>query len=96
MLGQTAKTTSVERLSDLLTPSEPVYPHDLERCAERLRWALEMSDFGLAMMRQNLSRRHPQETPEQIEDRLAEWLATRSDAPAGDGWGRDARHRFDF
>lgn len=87
---------SVERFKDLLVAPDPDSPVDPERCAARLRWALEMSDFGLGMMRQNLARKHPDETPAQLEERLEVWLLRRSDAPEGDGWGVSAGHRFDF
>jgi hypothetical protein len=39
-------------------------------------------------MRQNLRRRHPDESEEAIERRLTEWLHTRPGAEWGDAWGK--------
>jgi hypothetical protein len=52
--------------------------------AERLRFALDMHETGVALMRQNLRRRHPDWSEAQIDERLAEWLATRPGADFGD------------
>jgi len=52
--------------------------------AERLRCALDMHEAGVALMRQNLRRRHPDASEAQIDERLAEWLATRPGAEFGD------------
>jgi hypothetical protein len=54
---------------------------------ERLRLALELHDAGVAMMRQNLRRRHPDADEEEIERRLIEWLHTRPGAEFGDAEG---------
>ncbi len=54
---------------------------------ERLRIALEMADLGIAMMRENLRRRHPGESDDEIERRLVEWLHTRPGAEFGDAEG---------
>lgn len=59
--------------------------------SRRLRQALELFDEGMALMRQNLRRRHPQATEEEIERRLHAWLRTRPGAEHGDGWGRPRR-----
>ena len=56
--------------------------------AERLREAFELYDVGLAMMRQNLRRRHPAEDDAEIEQRLLDWRLHRADAPNGDAVGR--------
>jgi hypothetical protein len=56
--------------------------------AAKLRAALELSDFGLRLMRQNLRRSHPEETEHEIERRLARWLETRPGAESGDAIGR--------
>jgi len=42
--------------------------------AEMLRAALELHDVGVALMRQNLRRRHPDATDERIEELLVTWL----------------------
>jgi len=56
--------------------------------AARLRLALELFEAGERMMRQNLRRRYPDESPEQIERRLSAWLSTRPGAEHGDAEGR--------
>ena len=60
----------------------------LEQQGEQLRQALDMFGFGVAMMRQNLRRRHPSESEAEIDVRLAEWLRTRPGAEFGDAEGR--------
>ncbi|MEE8601302.1 hypothetical protein [Euzebya tangerina] len=54
---------------------------------ERLRSALALHDAGVALMRQNLRRRHPDEDEEQIAARLRAWLRTRPGAEYGDTVG---------
>jgi hypothetical protein len=56
--------------------------------AQRLRIALNLHDFGVAMMRQNLRRRYPVASDKEIEAKLLEWLRTRPGAEYGDGVGR--------
>lgn len=51
-----------------------------EKAASKLRLVLDMQQFGIRMMRQNLIRRHPDESPEQIDARLSGWLAKSPDA----------------
>ena len=46
----------------------------------KLRLVLHMQRFGIRMMRQNLIRRHPDETSKQIDQRLSDWLAYTPDA----------------
>lgn len=58
---------------------------------ERLRTALRLHDDGVALMRQNLRRRRPDASEEQIERELLAWLATRPGAEHGDGVGRPVR-----
>lgn len=55
---------------------------------ERLHLALELFAAGEAMMRQNLRRRFPAASAEEIEDRLVAWLSERPGAESGDGAGR--------
>jgi hypothetical protein len=59
-----------------------------EEATERLRLALELFAAAEAMMRQNLRRRFPQARVQEIEDRLAGWLAERPGAELGDATGR--------
>ena len=47
-------------------------PED-ETDADRLRQAIDMVDFGYDMYRQTLKRRHPEESDETIETRIANW-----------------------
>ena len=54
---------------------------------ERLRLAFDLYEAGEDLMRQNLRRRHPGETAEQIEERLITWLTTRPGAEHGDAPG---------
>ena len=55
---------------------------------EKLQLALEMHEFGCAMMRQNLLRRFPHDTEADRERRFVEWLQTRPGAEHGDALGR--------
>jgi len=54
---------------------------------ERLQLAFDLYDAGEDLMRQNLRRRHPSESAEQIEERLVAWLSTRPGAEHGDAPG---------
>jgi hypothetical protein len=60
---------------------------DDESAADRLALTLELYEFGIDMMAANLRRRHPGETPEEIDRRLNEWLTERPGAEHGDGPG---------
>ena len=53
-------------------------------------------DDGVALMRQNLRRRHPGATEEEIERQLLQWLRDRPGAESGDCPGRalDVSARF--
>jgi hypothetical protein len=53
----------------------------------RLRQAFELFEAGERLMRQNLRRRYPDETPEVIEQRLSAWLMIRPGAEHGDAEG---------
>lgn len=56
--------------------------------AEKLRAALELHEVGVAIMRQNLRRRHPEASESRIEELLTSWLRTRPGAEHGDSAGR--------
>lgn len=56
--------------------------------ADKLRAALELHEVGVALMRQNLRRRHPDEPDASLDERLTDWLRTRPGAEHGDGAGR--------
>jgi len=55
---------------------------------ERLRLAFDLFEAGESIMRQNLRRRHPSASAEEIEGRLAAWLCERPGAEFGDAVGR--------
>jgi hypothetical protein len=55
--------------------------------AERLRTALALFDDGVALMRQNLRRRHPELSADDIDRLLGDWLRTRPGAEHGDAVG---------
>jgi hypothetical protein len=52
---------------------------------EHMRTLFELYDLSEKMMLQVLKRRHPGETPAQIEKRLVAWLQERPGAEHGDG-----------
>ena len=49
----------------------------------RMRTAMDLYEAAEAMMRQNLRRRHPAESTEQIERRLLSWLRKEGES---EGW----------
>jgi hypothetical protein len=55
---------------------------DARRASERLRVALEMHDFGVEVMRQNLRRRLPEASEERIRSELTRWLRAPSELRA--------------
>ncbi|MEX0658124.1 MAG: hypothetical protein WD080_03230 [Egibacteraceae bacterium] len=48
--------------------------------AARLRTALSLHDDGVALMRQNLRRRHPRASDSEIDELLDAWLRERPGA----------------
>lgn len=54
----------------------------------KLREALDCHAAGVDLMRQNLRRRHPEESREEIQERLVRWMHERPGAEHGDGPGR--------
>lgn len=56
--------------------------------AERFRITLDLHQAGIDLMRQNLRRRNPSESKEQISERVEAWLHTRPGAEHGDAPGR--------
>jgi hypothetical protein len=56
--------------------------------ADRLRIALDMHQFGKAMMRERLRRDHPHKADPDLDDLLRRWLQERPGAEHGDGEGR--------
>jgi hypothetical protein len=55
---------------------------------EAFRTTLDLFQTGVDLMRQNLRRRHPEASNEDIERRLGEWLQERPGAESGDCPGR--------
>lgn len=45
--------------------------------AERFRIAVRLAETGIEIQRQNLRRRHPDLTDDEVAHRLAEWLLDR-------------------
>lgn len=62
-----------------------------------LQSTVDLFETGLDLMRQNLRRRHPDASDQEIERRLQHWLHARPGAEHGDGVGRliDLRTRFE-
>ena len=53
----------------------------------RIERAFELYEMAEAMMRQNLRRRFPEESDDQIEQRILAWLRHRPGAEIGDAGG---------
>lgn len=60
---------------------------------ERLRAALDLAEAGVAVMRQNLRRAHPDAPAEHIEQLLRKWIGRRPGAEKGDCPGPPRRLR---
>ncbi len=56
--------------------------------ANALQTALDLFETGVELMHQNLRRRHPHASDEEIERLLGEWLQQRPGAESGDCPGR--------
>ena len=63
-------------------------PSDGRDAAERLRLALDLFAAGEALMCQNLRRRFPNASDDDIERRLIVWLAERPIGQSGDVAGQ--------
>jgi len=61
-----------------------------------LRVALDLSETGIALMRQNLRRRLPEESEDDIDQRLRAWVRHRPGAEHGDAVGRAVGPRTRF
>ena len=61
-----------------------------ESAGGALAATLELFDLGVQLMRQNLRRRHPSATDEEIAGFLRVWLEQRPGAEHGDCTGRPA------
>ena len=61
-----------------------------DTAAHALRTTLGLFETGVALMRQNLRRQHPDATESEIDERLTAWLHHRPGAELGDAVGRPA------
>jgi hypothetical protein len=61
---------------------------DSALASRRFRTALDLFEAGVEMMRQNLRRRYPDASEEEIKTRLGHWLRERPGAEFGDCEGR--------
>jgi hypothetical protein len=73
---------------DVATYNSNVTANESRRAATNIRVALDLSEAAEKIALQNLRRRHPDATPEEIEQKLLEWLLNRPGAEHGDGVGR--------
>jgi Rv0078B-related antitoxin len=55
-----------------------------KEAGRRLRLAVDMFEFGVAMQRQRLRREHPGADDSEIDDLVNAWLLDRPGAPDGD------------
>lgn len=68
---------------------------------QKLSLSLQMFDYGCAIMRETLKRRHPAADAAAIEELLRAWLRHRPGAEGGDcvgrqtSWPRESRARDD-
>ncbi|HEU4404125.1 MAG TPA: hypothetical protein VFS43_02355 [Polyangiaceae bacterium] len=60
---------------------------DAARLVENLRLTFELHEAGVDRMRQNLRRRWPEASEEDLEARLLAWLRERPGAELGDAEG---------
>ncbi len=72
----------------------PLSPAPALSPAERLKATIDLAEVGYEMMRENLRRRHPDASDDEIQTMLTAWLHERPGAEHGDGVGRAAPHRF--
>ncbi|WP_153415072.1 hypothetical protein [Nocardia macrotermitis] len=56
--------------------------------AQRLKLALEMSEFGIEMYRTRMRRSFPDASDSEIAEKVSAWLLSRPGAPLGDSVGR--------
>lgn len=59
-----------------------------EACAERLLTALDLADTGIQLRLAQLRRKYPEESDEEIRERLNDWLLHPEGAEHGDAPGR--------
>ncbi len=54
----------------------------------RAQATFDLCETAEQIMRQNIRRRHPELSEEEVEERLIEWRRQRPDAPLGDAYGK--------
>ncbi|MFD4433277.1 hypothetical protein [Nocardia sp. NPDC058497] len=59
--------------------------------AQRLRLALEMSEFGVQIYRTRMRRTYPGASASEIEGMVHSWLLSRPGAPSGDAVGHPSQ-----
>lgn len=57
---------------------------DTTGAGDRLRTALELFEFGVAMQRQRIRRERPEAGPGEVDDLLRTWMLRPSGAATGD------------
>jgi hypothetical protein len=72
-------------------PAEVALASPIEdpKVISRMRATFDLFDLAIKMQRQNLRRRHPDASPEEVASRLREWLQNRPGAEHGDASGPD-------
>jgi len=77
------------------SPPNSWYNKSMTKAPEPKRHVVfDLNEFGVAMMEQNLRRKRPTDSDEQIARALHEWQLSRPYAPGGDASGVPS-HRFD-
>lgn len=74
--------------------ADPLEGNTPEAASARFRLTVQLADAGIDMMRQNLRRRHPEASEEEIASRLRDWLRERPGAEYGDACGEPNPDRF--
>lgn len=74
-----------------MRPMQPIRDPEV---LQRMELAFDLYEAAEEIMRQNLRRRNPEASEEEIEEGIREWLGRRPGAEHGDGEGRPANRRF--
>jgi len=75
-------------------PLEHRRPISDPKVLERMRITLDLYQVAEDIQRQNLRRRNPDATEEEIQQGIREWLAHRPGAEHGDGVGRPRKKKI--
>lgn len=71
-----------------MEPMQPIRDPDV---LKRMELAFDLYEAAEEIMRQNLRRRNPEASEEEIEEGIREWLRRRPGAKHGDGVGRPSQ-----